>query len=668
MQIFLALLFLLIGILSSTFSYFILFLLVPIYLYLFLYKKKDAKVLLYLLFTIIGIISFLLFPKGKNEVNEIIGICVYKKDTYYLLYSFKGKYIIFDNSNDVCLFSILRISGRSKELAFSHYESGFDFTKYLSSHGVYKEFVTSKIKLLFNSHYNLKPLKSYIFKYLSDDSIDLISSILFGQSLSKADNFSSLNELSLTSIFSLSGIHLSSLFALLNKYAYKRFKHGIIINNIISFLFLFLSGFKFALRRIFLSQILLLISNYSKRKIDGVSQTSVVAMIMLVIEPYSIISPSFYYSFPFIFFLKLFNNSFSNRKSKMKFYLLLLSFFFPFRLYERYSFSLLSPILQLIFLPLTHLLFHLSILLLLVPHVGYLINYISAAIIYLTKVSNNFNLVLISGKPLLVFTIVYYLLILFFLVLRTYNYKRLSKKIAIITFLVASCNFIPDYTYHNEITFIDVDQGDSTLIRYKNKNLLIDTGGKINIDLAKECLIPYFHKRKIRKLDAVIITHLDYDHYGALNSLNKYFDVSSIYYAEDFLNKENNMMNICGLNIRNLNHYHISNNTNDTSGVYRFDIKDKKILIMGDAPKEVEYKLIEEKADIDVDILKVGHHGSKTSTSIEFLKKTSPKYTIISCGLNNRYKFPNTQVLDNISKIETTLLRTDLCGSISLRL
>ena len=503
---------------------------------------------------------------------------------------------------------------------------------------------------------------------MSDDSIDLTSSILFGQSLSKADNFSSLNELSLTSIFSLSGIHLSSLFALLNKYAYKKFKHGIIINNIISFLFLFLSGFKFALRRIFLSQILLLISNYSKRKIDGVSQTSVVAMIMLVIEPYSIISPSFYYSFPFIFFLKLFNNSFSNRKSKMKFYLLLLSFFFPFRLYERYSFSLLSPILQLIFLPLTHLLFYLSILLLLVPHVGYLINYISAAIIYLAKVSNNFNLVLISGKPLLVFTIVYYLLILFFLVLRTYNYKRLSKKVAIITFLVASCNFIPDYTYHNEITFIDVDQGDSTLIRYKNKNLLIDTGGKINIDLAKECLIPYFHKRKIRKLDAVIITHLDYDHYGALNSLNKYFDVSSIYYAEDFLNKENNMMNICGLNIRNLNHYHISNNTNDTSGVYRFDIKDKKILIMGDAPKEVEYKLIEEKADIDVDILRVGHHGSKTSTSIDFLKKTSPEYTIISCGLSNRYKFPNTQVLDNISKIETTLLRTDLCGSISLRL
>ena len=85
---------------------------------------------------------------------------------------------------------------------------------------------------------------------------------------------------------------------------------------------------------------------------------------------------------------------------------------------------------------------------------------------------------------------------------------------------------------------------------------------------------------------------------------------------------------------------------------------------MGDAPKEIEYKIINDKKDLTVDYLKVGHHGSNTSTSEEFIKHIKPKEAIISCGEKNRYKFPHEDVLNVLNKYNIKIRRTDLEGTI----
>ena len=229
-------------------------------------------------------------------------------------------------------------------------------------------------------------------------------------------------------------------------------------------------------------------------------------------------------------------------------------------------------------------------------------------------------------------------------------------------------SFLPDYIPHYEVTFIDVGQGDCTLIRNGISNILIDTGGSLEVDIAKDCLIPYFYKKKITTLDAVIITHPDYDHNGALSSLSKNFPINNTYIASDFNKQKEQTISISSLDITNLNTYLIpgdSSDNNYNSGVYRFTLSSTVFLIMGDAPKEIENKLLEEKKNIDCDVIKIGHHGSNTSSSEAFLKACSPSLAIISCGEKNRYGHPHKDVLNTLNHLSIPYRRTDLEGSIT---
>ena len=123
------------------------------------------------------------------------------------------------------------------------------------------------------------------------------------------------------------------------------------------------------------------------------------------------------------------------------------------------------------------------------------------------------------GDPGILFYILYFLLLFLSESFFAYAFQREGKACLLFTLTITFCAASYDFLPHEEVTFIDVDQGDSTLLRSGNTNILIDTGGRNDVDLAKECLIPYFHKRKIYTLDALILTHSDFDHTGAKDSL-----------------------------------------------------------------------------------------------------------------------------------------------------
>jgi competence protein ComEC len=186
---------------------------------------------------------------------------------------------------------------------------------------------------------------------------------------------------------------------------------------------------------------------------------------------------------------------------------------------------------------------------------------------------------------------------------------------------------------------------------------MIDTGGYKSFDMAEEVLIPFMNKKKITHIDALILTHDDFDHSGAKDSLVNMFKVNEV-----LTEKEQFPYKIGDLNINNLNTFDFEE-ANDNSLVLSLEFMNKKFLFMGDASVKTEEKIMS-KYNVDCDILKVGHHGSKTSSSDKFIKAASPNEAIISCGASNYYGHPNQEVIDTLNKYNVKIRRTDLEGTI----
>lgn len=654
-----------VAILAKIYSFFLLLLILPLFIFLVI-RKKGKKYLIASLISLILGICLMYLPHGSSGEKDLIGLCVTRKENYIFLLTIEGKYLVYDDGQ-TALFSIVKVTGNAEKAMFSHYESGFNFSSYLETQGIFYKLKANKCDLIFDSHYNLDFLKSYSFSYLDDKTYLIVDSLLFSNSLSELKEQNSLQALGLTSAFAVTGFHLSFFLSIMKKLFSKKLKNGYdYLELIVLFTFLFLSSFKYAIRRIFLLKSAALINKKLKTQISSLEVLSLVCLMMLIIEPYSLISSSFYYSFPFLFFLRIIQPRFRNKRSS--FFLLLLCFYFPIRILNSPEFYILSPLSQIILLPFSHFIFLLSLPVLVIPQIGYILNPLNNFYLTIIEFAYKKSPYLINGHVSIIIALLLYVFIIVFFILRTYRYLKQAKILACSVIILTIPIFIPDFTSHKEIDFIDVGQGDATLIRYNKTDILIDTGGNINIDLANECLIPYFHSKKMSELDAVIITHLDYDHYGALNDLNNNFLIDKIYYPEDFIKEPDETISIDSISIRNLNHCSEGNDTNKNSGVYYLELDDTKLLIVGDAPKEIENQIITDNPDLDVDIIKLGHHGSNTSSSYKFLKAISPDLAIISCGYNNIYNHPSLETLDTLYRLNIPYRRTDLEGTISIKI
>lgn len=651
------------AILAKTYSFFLLALYIPLILFL-IKRKKEKKFIIASLISLSVGIGMMYLPHGSFGDKELIGLCVTRKENYIFLSTIDGKYLIYDDGQ-IPLFSIVKITGKAEQALFSHYESGFDFSSYLHTQGVFYELKAKEYEFIFDSHYNLSFLKSYSFSHLNESAELVIDSLLFSNSLYDLKEQSSLQALGLTSAFAVTGFHLSFFLNILKKLFSKKLKKSYeYLELSILFIFLFLSSFKYAIRRIFLLKAITLLNKKTGSRLSSLELLSLVCLFMLIIEPYSLTSSSFYYSFPFLFFLRIIQPRFRNKRSS--FFLLILCFYFPIRILNSPRFYVLSPLSQIILLPFSHLIFLLSLPLLFIPQIGYLLNPLVNFYLSIIDMVCTNSPYLLNGSVSIFLALMMYMPIILFFVLRTYRYLKAAKSLAFSAIISTTLIFIPDFIPHKEINFIDVGQGDATLIRYNKTDILVDTGGNINIDLANECLIPYFNSKKITMLDAVIITHLDYDHYGALDKLKNNFQVGAVYYPEDFIKQPNEEITIGDINIKNLNIYSDGKDPNETSGVYYLELDDTKLLIMGDAPKEIENQIIEHM-NIDIDIIKLGHHGSNTSSSFKFLKAITPELAIISCGYNNIYNHPSLETLDTLNRLNIPYRRTDLEGTISVK-
>ncbi len=646
------------GILSSTLSHYILILSLTLILLYITNKTNEDKLEMYILVFsfIIGYIRPLLFISSQLGITDITGFVYKSSENYSLIATIKGNYYI---SGKYEFGDILKLSGNSTPLSFSHYESSFDFKKYLNQNYVHHEFKIKDIIFIFKNPIRINSYKLYCLKYLNSECAELISSLLFGSHYSENTE---LNSLGLLRFITLSSFQIAFITSIIDKSYSKRHENKkFILKVILVFLCLSLSNGKFAFVRILISLATNFILKKKKIHLASIIKLALNSFIILLINPYWIYNYGFYYAFIILLFISFVN--LNNKHKKFKIYFITLIAITPLFLYSNKEFNIFFLILGFILGPLYILFFFISLPLLFINKYGVYINYICKQLLNFNKkiaqlsvfnLTSNFNIVL------LILSLIFSLLFFYYLYIKN-NKKAYSSLAFNVALLIIS--LFPKINYNSYIRFIDVGQGDSTLVQIKEKAYLFDTGGNQHVDMATKCLIPYFNKIGIRKLEAVFITHRDYDHYGALESLNKNFIIKNIYY--------NDLSSISFKNIKieNLNKYNDGSSENHDSAVYYVTIQSKTtLLIMGDAPKSIENMIMNDSDPLNCDYLKIGHHGANTSSSFSFLNWLTIGKAIISCGENNFYGHPHQETISNLEALNIPYYRTDMLGTIDFKL
>ena len=234
-----------------------------------------------------------------------------------------------------------------------------------------------------------------------------------------------------------------------------------------------------------------------------------------------------------------------------------------------------------------------------------------------------------------------------------------------------------DVDLNNEdfnVLFMYVGQADSTLIKYKNKTMLIDAG---NNEDGKN-IVKFLKDKGISKLDYIVGTHYDEDHIGGLDDIIENFDIGKFYLSnggelgpnyynlEKAAKKKNLTITIpkvgdkidfgdVDMEVMAASKFD-GKNDNNASIVIQAKYGSRKYLFMGDLEKQEEAK----RKWNEVDVLKAGHHGSNTSSTQEFLNQVKPKYVFVSAGKNNKYRLPNVKAMERIEKTGAKIFRTDV--------
>ena len=308
------------------------------------------------------------------------------------------------------------------------------------------------------------------------------------------------------------------------------------------------------------------------------------------------------------------------------------------------SFNILKTVLYNVYVYILGLFYFLALITLIIKN-NIFYNFIE----FIENIYLKLTLFEIGGNPMGIGLLI---IINIFIFLKKYNQKWKIIIIIYILFLKLSLIHL-----NSEVSFINIGQGDSILIRstFNQTNILIDTGSKYQYKYLKN----YLKAKGISTIDLVIISHYDEDHSGGLEQLNHDFNIKEIIdYHFSFKNINN--INILELNENNYN------NENDNSLVNYISINNISFLFTGDISKDTEIDLIKKYNLLDVDVLKLAHHGSNTSTSKQFIKQVNPKLSIISSGKYNRYKHPSEEVINLLENEGIFYLNTAFDGDITI--
>ena len=599
----------------------------------------------------------------------------------------------------------IELEGKLSEPEGQRNFGGFDYQAYLKTQGIYQTLTIKSIQSLkqissWDIGENLSSLRRKAVVWIKTHFPDPMRNYMTGLLLGHLDtDFEEMNEL----YSSLGIIHLFALSGMQVGFFMDAFKKLLLrlgltqeklkwLTYPFSLIYAGLTGFSASVIRSLLQKLL---AQHGVKSLDNFALT---VLILFIIMPNFFLTAGGVLSCAYAFILTMTSKEGEGLKAVARESLVIslgilpiLSFYFaefqPWSILLTFVFSFLFDV---VFLPLLSILFILSFV--------YPVTQFNFVFVWLEDiirlVSQLASRPLVFGQP----SSLILMLLLISLTL-VYDFRKNVKRLAILGLFVVGLFFLTKYPLENEITMLDVGQGESIFLRdVTGKTILIDVGGKAESDKkienwqiktrtsnAQRTLIPYLKSRGVAKIDQLILTNTDKEHVGDLLEVTKAFQVGEILVSKGSLTQkefvaelqatqtkvrsvtaEENLP-IFGGYLEVLSPRKIGNGSHDDSLLLYGKLLDKHFLFTGNLKEKGEKDFLKQYPTLEVDVLKAGQHGAKTSSNPAFLEKLKPEITLISVGKNNRAKLPHQETLTRLESIKSKIYRTDQQGAIRFK-
>ncbi len=570
---------------------------------------------------IIALILFILLPTKNGEATPQMVLEVENIKTNYVIASNGDFTCILYNIEGVNINDVIEVEGDYSDINTNQNFNLFNFKDYMMHQGIRKSMYVLEYKIIEKS----TSLKSKVYNQFKNKPLHEVYLAYF-YGIAENDD-----------LIVSSGFHFVFLISLIAKRC-KANRQLVTLLFCLSFALFF--PVKTSVLRMFIFAFVHCISKSTKYDKLGIS-----ILILLSFNKYLVYEVGFIlpvlFSFCFLFNIQ------KIPARIVSFFIVVgvqLFYFNEANLFTILCFSLLRQWNGMLFL--------LVILSLIVPFLGWLILFLMQCI----QIFANFKIpyLYMRGSFSLVSLLVYPYC--FVMLISTNNKKYYSYMFLLLCYQAN----LKVCTPYGEVSVLDVGQGDCILIRepFNGDVMLIDTGGNVNYDIAENIVYPVLKSKGIKAIDIVLITHDDYDHSGALESLQELIHIEEVITTKEDIHLSNISFNAFQSKE--------ALDTNDASIMLFSEINGLRYLFCGDASTSIEEAFIEQYNKLKIDILKVGHHGSKTSSSNEFLMKIQPLYAFISSGKNNFYNHPSPEVIERFEERQIDVYDTQDVGNISV--
>ena len=582
---------------------------------------------------------------------------------------------------------------------------GFDYQAYLKTQGIYQTLTIKSIQSMkqvssWDIGENLSSIRRKAVVWIKAHFPDPMRNYMTGLLLGHLDtDFEEMNELysslGIIHLFALSGMQVGFFMdgfkKLLLRLGLTQEKLKWLIYPF-SLIYAGLTGFSASVIRSLLQKLL------AQHGVKGLDNFALTVLVLFIIMPNFFLTAGGVLSCAYAFILTMTSKEGEGLKAVARESLVIslgilpiLSFYFsefqPWSILLTFVFSFLF---DLVFLPLLSILFVLSFV--------YPVTQLNLAFEWLESiihlVSQMASRPLVFGQPN-----AWLLILLLVSLALVYDFRKNIKRVAGFSLFIVGLFFLTKHPLENEITMLDVGQGESIFLRdVTGKTILIDVGGKAESDKkiedwqekstasnAQRTLIPYLKSRGVDKIDQLILTNIEKEHVGDLLEVTKAFHVGEILVSKGSLTQKEFVaeleasqtkvrsvtagenLPIFGSYLEVLSPRKIEDEDRDGSLVLYGKLLDKHFLFTGNLKEKGEKELLKQYPTLEVDVLKVGQHGAKTSSNPAFLEKLKPEITLISVGKSNRAKLPHQEILTRLETIKSKIYRTDQKGAIRFK-
>jgi competence protein ComEC len=573
---------------------------------------------------------------------------------------------------DIVPGDLYTVKGELKVPLHSTIPNGFDYSEYLLSKEIYYQIFIDEIEYV-SHQFNLNVINYKINEYINENiplsKAYIKTFVLADKSDFDQDTLKAINFIGISHLFAVSGLHVGLLVLIIKKIMNKvnikdNISDGLII--ILLLLYIIITAYSPSVIRAGLMFILIVANKRLKITFSNLDLLSLIFISLLVLNPNFYKNQGFVLSFLVTFLLLLGRNILKKYDGiKQLFVVSIISFIgtFPIILSMNNQINLLTLLFNILFIVyMTYIILPLSYLTFLFPFLDILLNAFIKTYDAMIIVSSQISIFNIKGSINYFWEyIIIYIIIMFLFK----NYCKRNTRMIAFSFLIFTVFISLNIGYFSpqkSIVFLDV-KGDSTFIsdNYNQCNILIDTGESDEYDV----VINYLLSNNVRKLDYLFISHFHSDHYGEMSDLVQILDIKSTITPANVHNYYNRLIE-CGTIDMYIYELSIDNsNENNNSIVMSIYIEGKHYLFTGDSELEREQELID-KYSIDVDYLKIAHHGSSTSSSDEFLESIDPSEAFVMVYRNNIFDHPDFFVMNRYTSRNIPVYRTDLMGTIEV--